>query len=389
MKTKLICLLFAAMSVGTFAQVKKKAAVKPVTKPAPAAADDGLFAEISTLKGKILLKLEFVKTPITVANFVALAEGTNASVTDPNLKGKPFYNGLKFHRVIADFMIQGGDPKGNGSGDPGYKFMDEITDLKHSRPGTLSMANSGPATNGSQFFITHKDTPWLDGRHTVFGYVVSGQDVVNAIKQDDVIDKVTIIRKGAAAKAFDAAKTFSDYMGKRGEIEAKAKKDKEAAEAEAKKAYEAKYGAVIAAKKKYFDETKSSAAVLPSGVAYRLVNKGGGVKPTEGQQVYLHYAGYFTDGRLFDSSYTDVNQLYGTYDEARGKANGYAPLPFTYGNKKGLIQGFIEGIENMNIGDKILVFIPASAGYGARGAGDRIPPNTDLVFEIEMLDKRP
>ena len=173
--------------------------------------NDGIYAEIETNKGKIVVKLEYQKTPVTVANFISLAEGKNTFVK-PELKGKPYYDGLKFHRVIKDFMVQGGDPEGSGSGGPGYKFKDEITDLSHSKGGILSMANAGPETNGSQFFITHRETPWLDGKHTVFGEVVEGMNVVNAIEQNDVIKKVTIIRKGAAAKLFNAEKTFSDYV---------------------------------------------------------------------------------------------------------------------------------------------------------------------------------
>lgn len=164
---------------------------------------DGLYANIKTNKGLITIKLEYEKAPMTVANFVALAEGKMKNTAKP--EGTPYYDGLKFHRVIADFMIQGGDPTGTGAGGPGYAFADEIhPDLKHTRAGTLSMANAGPATNGSQFFITHKDTPWLDGRHAVFGYVVSGQDVVNAIQQNDVMETVRIERVGKAAKAWDA-----------------------------------------------------------------------------------------------------------------------------------------------------------------------------------------
>jgi cyclophilin family peptidyl-prolyl cis-trans isomerase len=165
--------------------------------------EDGLYAQIQTNKGLITIKLEYEKAPMTVANFVALAEGKMKNTAKP--EGTPYYDGIKFHRVIADFMIQGGDPTGTGSGGPGYAFPDEIhPDLKHTRAGTLSMANAGPATNGSQFFITHKDTPWLDGRHAVFGYVVSGQEVVNAIAQNDVMQTVRIERVGKTAKAWDA-----------------------------------------------------------------------------------------------------------------------------------------------------------------------------------------
>ena len=173
---------------------------------------DGLYAEIKTNKGTIVAELYYQKAPVTVANFVTLAEGKNKFVST-EYKGKKYYNGVKFHRVIKDFMIQTGDPTGTGSGTPGYKFKDEINpDLKHSGPGYLSMANAGPGTNGSQFFITHKATPWLDGMHTVFGKVIEGMDVVNSIEQDDEIESVKIIAKGSAAKKFKAEKVFEDYI---------------------------------------------------------------------------------------------------------------------------------------------------------------------------------
>jgi peptidyl-prolyl cis-trans isomerase A (cyclophilin A) len=178
-------------------------------KPRKPKLEKGIYAMIKTSKGDIILMLEYQKTPLTVANFIGLAEGKLDNKAKAS--GIPFYNGLKFHRVIKDFMIQGGDPAGNGSGGPGYKFKDEIVpELKHDRPGILSMANAGPATNGSQFFITHKETPWLDGKHTVFGHVIVGQDVVNAIVQGDTIESIEIKRVGKEAKRFHAVKTFNE-----------------------------------------------------------------------------------------------------------------------------------------------------------------------------------
>lgn len=175
--------------------------------------EKGLYAEIQTSKGKILIKLEFEKTPLTVANFVGLAEGKIKNTA--KAEGVPYYDGLKFHRVIANFMIQGGDPLGNGTGGPGYSFKDEfLPEFRFTGPGILAMANSGPATNGSQFFITHKETGWLNDRHTIFGFVVTGQEVVNAIQQDDVIEKIKIIRKGRPAKKFKADKVFEELRKK-------------------------------------------------------------------------------------------------------------------------------------------------------------------------------
>ncbi|WP_130735010.1 peptidylprolyl isomerase [Flavobacterium sp. J27] len=342
--------------------------------------NDGLFAELTTSKGKILLQLEFEKTPITVANFVSLAEGKNKSVKEA-LKGKPFYDGLKFHRVIADFMIQGGDPEGTGGGDPGYKFEDEIvTELKHDKAGILSMANAGPATNGSQFFITHKETPWLDGKHTVFGHVVEGQDVVNTIAQNDVIEKVTIIRNGKLAKKFKAEKVFENYM--------KVKEEKDKIEAQKRKEFEAKLTQIVAEKKAYFDTKKQEAIQFPSGLKYVITQKGNSVKPETGSQVYIHYSGYYEDGKLFDSSYEEISRMNGKFDQNRANQNGYAPFPFKYGDKGGLIPGFLEGVNNMSIGEKTILFIPSELGYGKNGAGKLIPPNTNLIFEIELLDSQ-
>lgn len=161
---------------------------------------ENLKASIETSKGTIKLELYADQTPLTVANFVNLAK-------------RGYYDGLSFHRVIPNFMVQGGDPLGSGSGGPGYKFEDEFNpNLRHAGPGMLSMANAGPTTNGSQFFITHVATPWLDGKHTVFGKVLSGQDVVDSIAQGDKMTKVTI--EGDTAAVLEKAKTNVEAWNK-------------------------------------------------------------------------------------------------------------------------------------------------------------------------------
>ncbi len=346
---------------------------------------EGIFATIATNKGDITVELNFQKAPITVANFISLAEGKNTFVTDEKLKGKPFFDGLKFHRVISNFMIQTGDPQGSGAGGTGYAFKDEFTDLKFEKGGVLAMANSGPATNSSQFFITHKDTPWLNGKHTIFGHVTQGMEIVNAIAQNDVITKVTITRKGKAAKYFDASKVFANYY------ENKEEDAKKLAliEAEKTKANNAKYASVIADKLTYFAKAKATATTTASGLTYAIVQKGTGVKPVDGSTFFFHYAGYFEDGTLFDSSYEEVAKAYGKFDANRAAQNGYQAFPFQCGRKEGMIPGFLEGLNLMSYGDKALLFIPSNLAYGANGAGGVIPPNATLIFELEMFDKQP
>ncbi|OMP31192.1 peptidylprolyl isomerase [Mangrovimonas sp. DI 80] len=306
---------------------------------------DGLYAKFNTSKGDILVALEFEKVPGTVGNFVALAEGNLENSAKP--QGTPYYNGLKFHRVIPDFMIQGGCPQGTGTGNPGYKFDDEFhPDLKHDGPGVLSMANAGPGTNGSQFFITHVETPWLDNMHTVFGKVVEGQDVVDAISQGDVMDAVEIIRVGEAAENFNAIEAFRTFEGSR--------EKRIAAEREAKRAELDKLAAG-------FEETAS-------GLRYQIIQKGAGKKAEKGKTVAVHYKGQLADGTVFDSSY---------------KRN--QPLEFTVGVGQ-VIAGWDEGIGLLQVGDKARFVIPSDLGYGSRGAGGVIPGDATLVFDVELMD---
>ncbi|WP_026978174.1 peptidylprolyl isomerase [Flavobacterium tegetincola] len=332
MKIKYLVAVMLFASVATFAQ-----------KKAPVA--EGIFAEIETTKGKIVIDLNYKKTPLTVASFITLAEGTNPDVTAA-YKGKKFYDGLKFHRVINDFMIQGGDPLGTGSGDPGYKFKDEITDLKHESAGVLSMANSGPNTNGSQFFITHKATPHLDGKHTVFGKVTAGMDVVNNIVQNDVMTKVTIVKVGAEAKKFDAVKVFNTAIAAGKLASAKEAKEREAINAAVLKEFE-------------------GGGTTASGLKYIVIKQGTGPKPVATSNVKVHYAGTLVNGTEFDSSIK------------RGE-----PIDF---NLSQVIPGWTEGLKLMPEGSKYKFYIPYHLAYGERAMGGVIPAKSDLIFEVELL----
>jgi len=305
---------------------------------------DGIYVKITTEKGEILGQLTYKRTPGTVANFVALAEGTLENTA--KAQGTPYYDGLTFHRVIPDFMIQGGDPAGTGAGGPGYSFDDEFhPELKHDKPGVFSMANSGPSSNGSQFFITHVPTNWLDNKHSVFGHVVQGQDVVEAVAQGDTMN-MEILRVGEEAQAFNAVEVFRKFTG--------AKAEREAA---AKAAQEASMKDLVAG----FDKTDS-------GLYYKIIQKGEGVKPTAGQTVSVHYKGMLPEGSTFDSSYD------------RGK-----PIDFPVGMGH-VIAGWDEGIMLLNKGDKARFVIPSDLGYGAQGAGGVIPPNATLIFDVELMD---
>jgi len=308
---------------------------------------DGLYADIETSKGNIVMQLYFEQVPTTVSNFVALAEG-NHPVVDEKLSGKPYYDGLKFHRVIENFMIQGGDPTGTGSGGPGYQFDDEFSpDLKHDGPGVLSMANAGPGTNGSQFFITHVETPWLDGKHSIFGKVTSGQDIVDEIEQEDIIKNVKIIRVGKSAKNFDAPNIFEDYITNKSEadiLNAEAEQDA-------------------------FKDITNGMTKTESGIYYNISEKGKGENAKPNDLLSVHYSLQLMDGSEIDSSFT------------RG-----APIEFTCGVGQ-VIKGWDEAMQLLNKGSKARLVIPSELGYGSMGAGNGvIPPNATLIFDVELVD---
>ena len=308
---------------------------------------DGLYADIETSKGNIVMQLYFEQVPTTVSNFVALAEG-NHPVVDEKLSGKPYYDGLKFHRVIENFMIQGGDPTGTGSGGPGYQFDDEFSpNLKHDGPGVLSMANAGPGTNGSQFFITHVETPWLDGKHSIFGKVTSGQDIVDKIEQEDIIKNVKIIRVGKSAKNFDAPNIFEDYITNKSEadiLNAEAEQDA-------------------------FKDITNGMTKTESGIYYNISEKGKGENAKPNDLLSVHYSLQLMDGSEIDSSFT------------RG-----APIEFTCGVGQ-VIKGWDEAMQLLNKGSKARLVIPSELGYGSMGAGNGvIPPNATLIFDVELVD---
>ena len=305
---------------------------------------EGLYAQIKTNKGEIILILHYDKSPGTVANFINLSEGKIKNSHKP--MNVPYYDGLKFHRVIPDFMIQTGCPNGTGTGDPGYKFDDEFhPELRHNKPGILSMANSGVSTNGSQFFITHVATNWLDDKHTVFGEVVEGLDIVNEIQQDDVIDSIIILRVGDEAEKWNSTEVFNNFKDKK-EILIKQRQLKE---------------------QQIIEKLSKDFEVTPSGLRYKILNKGNGDSPTKGDKVKVHYKGMLIDETVFDSSY---------------KRN--QPIEFNVGIGQ-VIPGWDEGIMLLKKGEKAKFIIPSNLGYGEAGAGGVIPSNATLVFEVELL----
>lgn len=343
--------------------------------------EEGLYAEFKTNKGTFVAELHEEATPATVANFVALAEGTNP-VIDSLSTEKGFYDGLTFHRVIKDFMIQGGDPTGTGGGSPGYEFPDEIVDsLQFDSKGILAMANSGPDTNGSQFFITLKETPWLNGRHTIFGEIVKGQEIVDQLGlvetdaadkpvEEIVIQEVNIIRKGDEAENFKANEVFDSELKEIEVAEAKAEEEKQK---------------MMAENAGRFEELKPEAEELESGLQMHYLKNTDGEKPEAGSKVLVYYAGYLPNGELFDTNIEELANEYGILNQRRKDMGGYGPMPVLYSPEARMIAGFREGILEMNVGDKAVLFIPSHLGYGERGFPPVIGPNQDLIFEVEVV----
>ena len=348
--------------------------------------EDGLFAEFKTTHGNMVAQLYYEKAPITVANFVALSEGNHPDVQEV-FKGKPYYNGIIFHRVMDGFMIQGGDPLKTGKGGPGYQFIDEITNLKHDKAGVLSMANSGPATNGSQFFITEAPTPWLDGLHTIFGQLVKGieiQDSISNVKTgianrpitDVVINELNIIRKGEAAQLFDAPKTW----GNKDKIQEKLKIDEERKmELELRRMDSLAKLDII----KLEDYNKKSIK-QKSGLKIYVIKQGRGIKPKDGKIVKLYADGYLTNGVLFWSNNKQINEIHGKYDAEKQGRGFYDPIEMELSPDMQLIPGFKEAVYTMNVGDIIYCHIPSHLAYGSQSRG-LITPNSDLNFIIHMV----
>ena len=333
----------------------------------------GIYAEINTERGDILLELYPEKAPLTVANFVGLAEG-NLTVFDTIEHKEPFFDSITFHRVVNDFVVQAGDPTGKGNGGPGYRFFDEtFNGLKHDSSGVLSMANAGANTNGSQFFITHVPTPHLNGKHTVFGTVIDGLDVVNKIKQGDEIYHIKIIKKGLKYRWFyNPTKIFKKQYNhleeenrKREEAISKLEAKNDVRLVEAKNRSKEEY-------QPYFlelvQEEFPDAKQTETGLVYYIEEEGDGEKPSKGDEVTLHYEANFVFGEKFDSS--------------RDRGN---PLNFKF-QETNLIPGFNEGVGLSSKGTKVKLFIPYFLAYGEKGRMPNIRPYSDLVFDIEILN---
>lgn len=356
---------------------------------------DGFYAEIQTNKGDVLLELYEDAAPMTVANLISLAEGTNNNVPD-SIKGNKFYDGIRFHRVVPNFVIQGGDPTETGRGTPGYRFGSEFTKdefgsllYKHNDAGMLSMANGGPESNGSQFFITHRPIPHLDGKHTVFGKTIVNSlqldalmlqfkdslklkksidsvrmAVVNSIKQLDTINTIEIIRIGSKAKSFDAAKVFDAERDRYSQNQ----KSRKQQEADAEVARYAKYLEDKITFLAKMNEPKATKTDI--GLSFLMLKKNpSGKKVVTNKPIQSHFTLYTADGVQIQST------------EESGQ-------PFVFqldDEQRPMITGFKEGVKNLRVGEKVRLFIPYHIGFGPDKFGP-FPAKSDLVFEVEILE---
>ena len=358
---------------------------------------NGLFAEFATTMDTMVVKLHYKKAPLTVANFVGLAEGNHPELAD-SLKGVPFYNGTIFHRVIDKFMIQGGDPSGTGLGKAGYSFGDEFDEsLKHDKPGVLSMANSGPNTNGSQFFITEVPTPWLDGKHSVFGEVVKGIEVQDSISNVTVmpgsnkpLEKIkilslNIIRQGMDANGYNAERTWKKELPLLEEKRLKKEKEAKKEEERKQKLAEEKMEATALKLVPIIEDYKNKSTTTETGLKIYTIKNGKGEKPQQNESLKLYYEGYFNDGKLFGTNVKSVDENFGTYNEIKEQRGLYNPMPMIYSADAQMIPGFKEGVFKMTKGEKAFLYVPSFLAYGEQGRGP-IKPNTDLIFIVEMLE---
>ncbi len=323
-----------------------------------ATAPDGIYAVLETDLGTIVCRLLFERAPLTVANFVGLAEGTLQfrEVGTGELVRRPFYQEILFHRVIEDFMIQTGDPTGTGNGGPGYHFRDELdTGLSHDRPGTLSMANAGANSNGSQFFITEVPTPWLDGRHSIFGRVVFGLDVVSAIADSEVegsrpvdplyLQRVSILRRGDGAEEFDAEAVFEELE----DLSPSEQSERRAAEFATR-----------------LEELRGDSLPREDGSRYTVVEEGEGVQPTPGQTIRVHYVCYLPDGSVVEST--------------RRRARS---MRLVAGEPRRGLDWELWYLE-MKPGERRWVFLPPELGFGDRGIPGVVPPGSPLILDLEL-----
>ena len=337
---------------------------------------DGIYADFNTNRGKISVLLEYKKAPVTVANFIGLAEGTITNASYP--LGTPFYKGSIWHRVVKGHVIQGGepaivkDPANSEVNSIGYEIPNEISDLSHNKAGMLGMANSGPNTNTCEYYITLGDRSYLDGNYTLFGEVVDGMDVVNKIEIGDTTNSITIVRAGPEAEKFivndDIFKGLKDKVWKKTNFEKEARKARE---------------------EKFISDNYPGLQSTSDGLKYKILTEGKGNKPSDGSVMRIKYYGKLITGLSFASSSDDGKPLPGS-----------KPVEFSHSvGKEGLIKGLYEALTDMKTGEKRLLIIPPNLAYGINSGfyGKEIPgqkrfvisPGETLILEVRLISFNP